>query len=108
MCPSRIPDGEERGWIIPIGGAEDKESRRRILKRFVEICGGRDARIAVIPTASRMADTGQRYEALFSDLGARSVNVVDFDRLRLHKPTIVHDLPASGRRLLQRADGWLE
>jgi N-acyl-D-aspartate/D-glutamate deacylase len=34
------------------------------------------------------------------------LNVVDFDRLRLHKPTIVHDLPAGGRRLLQRADGW--
>jgi N-acyl-D-aspartate/D-glutamate deacylase len=34
------------------------------------------------------------------------LNVVDFDRLRLHKPTIVHDLPANGRRLLQRADGW--
>ncbi|HSP27825.1 MAG TPA: amidohydrolase family protein [Ilumatobacteraceae bacterium] len=34
------------------------------------------------------------------------LNVVDFDRLRLHKPEIVHDLPANGRRLLQRADGW--
>jgi N-acyl-D-aspartate/D-glutamate deacylase len=34
------------------------------------------------------------------------VNVVDFDNLRLHKPEIVHDLPAGGRRLLQRADGW--
>ncbi len=35
------------------------------------------------------------------------VNVVDFDNLRLHRPTIVHDLPAGGRRLLQRADGWV-
>jgi N-acyl-D-aspartate/D-glutamate deacylase len=35
------------------------------------------------------------------------VNVVDFDNLRLHRPEIVHDLPAGGRRLLQRADGWL-
>ena len=34
------------------------------------------------------------------------LNVVDFDRLRLRKPTIVHDLPANGRRLLQRAEGW--
>lgn len=34
------------------------------------------------------------------------LNVVDFDALRLHKPTIVHDLPAGGRRLLQRAEGW--
>lgn len=35
------------------------------------------------------------------------LNVVDFDNLRLHRPTIVHDLPADGRRLLQRADGWV-
>jgi N-acyl-D-aspartate/D-glutamate deacylase len=35
------------------------------------------------------------------------LNVVDFDGLRLHKPEIVHDLPAGGRRLLQRADGWV-
>ena len=35
------------------------------------------------------------------------LNVVDHDGMRLHKPTIVHDLPAGGRRLLQRADGWL-
>ncbi len=34
------------------------------------------------------------------------LNVVDFDNLRLYKPEIVHDLPAGGRRLLQRADGW--
>jgi N-acyl-D-aspartate/D-glutamate deacylase len=34
------------------------------------------------------------------------INVIDFDNLRLHKPEIVHDLPAGGRRLLQRADGW--
>lgn len=34
------------------------------------------------------------------------LNVIDFDGLRLHKPEIAHDLPAGGRRLLQRADGW--
>ncbi|MDX2381285.1 MAG: amidohydrolase family protein [Acidimicrobiia bacterium] len=34
------------------------------------------------------------------------LNVLDFDNLRLHKPEIVHDLPAGGRRLLQRAEGW--
>ena len=34
------------------------------------------------------------------------VNVIDFDRLTLHPPTIVNDLPAGGRRLVQRADGY--
>ncbi len=40
MSPSRVPEGRERGFIIPIGGAEEKEHDPRILKRFVELCGG--------------------------------------------------------------------
>ena len=78
MCPSRIPDGKQRGWIIPIGGAEDKESRRQILKRFVQLCGGRDADIVVIPTASRLANTGSRYVDLFERLEAGRTTIVDF------------------------------
>ena len=35
------------------------------------------------------------------------VNVVDLDNLRLHLPTVEYDLPAGGRRFLQRADGYL-
>src|SRR5690606_24478642 len=78
MCPSKVADGEERGWIVPIGGAEDKETGRRILKRFVELCGGRDADIAIIPTASRLAETGPRYEDLFNRLEAGRARSVPF------------------------------
>lgn len=35
------------------------------------------------------------------------VNVIDFERVRPRRPTIVHDLPAGGRRLLQHADGYV-
>ena len=35
------------------------------------------------------------------------VNVIDFERLRPRRPTIVNDLPAGGRRLVQRADGYV-
>ena len=34
------------------------------------------------------------------------VNLIDFERLRLHQPEVVHDLPAGGRRLVQRVDGY--
>ncbi|MDQ1517529.1 MAG: hypothetical protein QOE80_3359 [Actinomycetota bacterium] len=34
------------------------------------------------------------------------LNVIDLDRLALHRPRIRHDLPAGGRRLLQDADGY--
>lgn len=35
------------------------------------------------------------------------LNVIDFDRLRARRPEVHFDLPAGGRRLLQRADGYL-
>lgn len=80
--PSKVPDGQRRGWIIPIGGAENKENDRRILERFVSVSGGEDADIVVIPTASRMHETGSRYEQVFRDIGAKRVTVMDFDTRR--------------------------
>ena len=35
------------------------------------------------------------------------LNVIDMDGLRLHSPSIVHDLPAGGRRFVQKAAGYL-
>ena len=35
------------------------------------------------------------------------VNVIDFDNLRVRGPELAYDLPAGGRRVLQRADGYL-
>lgn len=35
------------------------------------------------------------------------INIIDFDRLSLCTPHIVHDLPAGGKRFLQNADGLL-
>lgn len=34
------------------------------------------------------------------------INVIDYDRLRVHAPHIVEDLPAGGRRLTQTATGY--
>ena len=82
MSPSRVPEGETRGFIVPIGGAENKENDPRILGRFLRVSGGDDADIVVIPTASRAHETGPRYEQLFRDLGARRVAVMDFDTRR--------------------------
>jgi cyanophycinase len=83
--PSKIPEGETRGWIVPIGGAENKENDRQILERFVRVSGGTEANIVVIPTASRMHETGPRYEQLFKEIGAAEVAVMDFDTRRVAK-----------------------
>lgn len=68
MSPAPVHD-PPRGHIIPIGGAEDRYDDRTILRAVVELAGGSDARIAVLPTASRMKDTGARYVEVFDELG---------------------------------------
>jgi N-acyl-D-amino-acid deacylase len=48
-----------------------------------------------------LADRGQLKPGLLAD-----VNVIDFDNLRLYRPEAIYDLPAGGRRLVQRVDGY--
>ena len=80
--PSPVPAGQTRGWIVPIGGAENKENDPHILQRFVALAGGDAADIVVIPTASQVNETGPRYQKLFTELGASAVEVMDFDTRR--------------------------
>jgi cyanophycinase len=82
MCASKVAEGKERGWIIPIGGAEEKDNAPQILKRFVQVAGGDSADIVVIPTASQMRSTGPRYERIFAELGAARATALDFDTRR--------------------------
>lgn len=58
------------GHLVIIGGHEDRQHRKEILTRFVELAGGADARIVVITAASKVADEmWQIYEQAFADLG---------------------------------------
>lgn len=62
------------GPLMAIGGAEDKLGRRTVLKTFVRLAGGPDARIAVVPTASSLGpEVVEVYDALFRRLGAADV-----------------------------------
>ena len=64
--------------LLVIGGAEDKVGRATVLRRFVRLAGGRNARIVVIPTASAFPDQAvEAYMTTFSRLGAPAVVVVD-------------------------------
>jgi len=73
--PTTPENNNTRGYIIPIGGAEGKGKKSAILKRFVDLCGKRDARIMVIPTASLLNETGPQYTKLFKEMGAKSMCV---------------------------------
>lgn len=79
MSPARVNPGEQRGYIIPVGGAEAKVNNPAILRRFARLAGGRDARIAIIPTASLAEDTGRRYEEIFKELKVDSAEAFPFE-----------------------------
>ncbi|APC96992.1 cyanophycinase [Francisella frigiditurris] len=71
--PSKVDSKEERGYIIPIGGREDKLASPTVLQKFIDLAGGADAKIAVIPTASKLPDTGDEYVKIFNSMGVKDV-----------------------------------
>ncbi|MCC7446763.1 MAG: cyanophycinase [Anaerolineae bacterium] len=84
----RQPVASSRGYLMPIGGAEDKLKSCDILNRFVQLSGGAHARLLVIPSASTMPEAvGARYYDLFTRLGAASVQTLNIqDRRQANDP----------------------
>ncbi len=48
-----------------------------------------------------LSDRGRLAPGLRAD-----VNLIDYGRLQVQKPELVHDMPASGRRFVQKVDGY--
>ena len=83
------------GWLVPIGGALFEPE---IFTRFLGLCGGPGARVAVIPVASRLPRTGAEYADAFRRHGAGDAAVVDFrSRVDSEHPELLAEL--------QRCDG---
>jgi cyanophycinase len=69
---------EARGRLIAIGGAEDREGDRLILKEFIKQSGGNNAHIVVMTAATdKPEEVGQEYTKIFKDLGAKKAQVID-------------------------------
>lgn len=68
----------QKSAVMVIGGAEDKIHGRLILQTFFQRSGAQDARIAIIPCASREpAIIGDRYRTIFRDMGAQEIEIFD-------------------------------
>ena len=83
--------GTRRGALVIVGGAEDKLRRRTVLTEFVRTAGGREARIAVVATASSLGpEVVEVYDALFRRLGASEVwSARPETREQAHDPALV-------------------
>ena len=95
-APSRRP---AQGPVMPIGGAEETDPGGEILQRFIDLAGGKKARIAIIPTASDDPQrSGEGYAKLFRKMGAKEA-----DWLRVERREDANGEPALA--LLKQASG---
>ncbi len=87
------------GHLLIIGGAEDKYNERRILRKFVALAGGAEARVLIVPVASDFPEfSADVYMQAFRKFGLKHVSV-----LRATSRQEVMDADAEG--LLRDATG---
>jgi len=68
-----------KGPVMPIGGAEERTPSGVILQTFVDLAGGRDARILICPTASSDPTAGKDYVEVFTRIGAKTAELMRID-----------------------------
>ena len=72
-----------RGQLVIVGGAEDKEGDCIILREFVRRAGGTKARIVVMTAATSLPEeVGNNYVRIFERLGVEDVRVLDTQERR--------------------------
>ena len=90
ICDASYPTFVLAHW------ARDRVSGRLSVAEAVRLMTSVPAKVAGLADRGRIA------------LGYKAdLNIIDHAGLNLHKPVIAHDLPAGGRRLDQRADGYV-
>ncbi len=65
------------GYLLVIGGAEDKYNERRILKKFLKLAGGPGAEVLIVPVASDYPEfAADVYTHAFRNLGIANPRVL--------------------------------
>ncbi|MCD4665816.1 MAG: hypothetical protein K8R68_11150, partial [Bacteroidales bacterium] len=67
---------QKKGYLVLIGGAEDKKNKKVILNETVRLNNAK--KVVIIPTASSYpSDLGTDYYYAFRDLGVDKIEVID-------------------------------
>ncbi len=65
------------GHLLVIGGAEDKYNERRILRKFLDLAGGENAEVLIVPVASDFPEfAADVYTQAFRNLGVANPRVL--------------------------------
>lgn len=89
LCDASVPTHLLTYWT------RDRQGERLAVPEAVRMLTSHNARFL------GLSDRGRLEPGLKAD-----INVIDYERLTLHAPHTVDDLPGGARRLLQRADGY--
>jgi cyanophycinase len=95
------------GAIVAVGGGGTTPA---IVARTLELAGGRNAVVAVLPQASELATTGQGSVKMWIEAGARSAREVSFDdreaaRAILREATLIWMPGGSQTRFMEKIAG---
>ena len=90
-----ISDASFPTTLIQHWGRDRKRGKKIPLEKLISMQTLETSRLLGI------SDRGVLKEGYKAD-----INVIDFDNLTLHEPEVLHDLPAGGRRLVQKASGY--
>ncbi len=90
VCDASLPTTLLSHWV------RDRSHDRMRLPAAVALLSSRNARHL------GLKDRGQIALGMKADL-----NVIDLSRLEAHMPSLVNDLPAGGRRFVQKASGYI-
>src|SRR4051812_5909348 len=86
------------GHLMIIGGGEARHSDMEVLEKFIELAGGRRAKIAVLTAASTLhSEMWDLYDKAFSKLGVKQVFPLEVNtRDEANDPKKAHDVLGSG------------
>jgi N-acyl-D-aspartate/D-glutamate deacylase len=90
-----ICDASMTSYLLTHWARDRHRGARLPLEQVVQLQTARPASVY------GFADRGTVQPGMRADL-----NMIDLDAMRLHAPEMVNDLPAGGRRLIQRVDGY--
>lgn len=96
LCCFGVQAGDRPGDLVLIGGGSRPAV---IMEKFIDLAGGRDALILIVPTASSLPDTGDFYVDVFKS---------DYDCKRVRALTLSTREDADSKKtakLVGRADG---
>jgi cyanophycinase len=104
---SAHPGAQTPGAIVAVGGGGTTPA---IVARTIELAGGKNAIVAVLPQSSELPTAGDGSVKMWTEAGAKSVRVVSFDnretaRTILREATLIWMPGGSQSRFMEKIDG---